>query len=145
MILPDVNTLVYAFRGEAPRHAEYARWLTEVVGGAEELALHDSVLSGVVRIVTNPRIFADPAPTSVALSFVQRLVEARRATWLSSGDDVWRRLDDWAAQDAGLRGNAVPDALLAALAVTHGARLATADRGFARYPGLRWFTLIGTS
>lgn len=39
----------------------------------------------------------------------------------------------------GLRGNAVPDAVLAALAVTRGARLATADRGFARYPGLRWF------
>lgn len=142
MILPDVNTLVYAFREEAPQHDEHVRWLTEVVGGTEELALHDSVLSGVVRIVTNPRIYADPAPAPVALTFVRRLVEARRATWLSSGEGVWRRLEEWAAQDAGLRGNTVPDALLAALAVTHGARLATADRGFARFPGLRWFTPV---
>jgi len=28
---------------------------------------------------------------------------------------------------------------LAALALTHGCRIATADRGFARFPGLDWF------
>ncbi|MEJ5868237.1 TA system VapC family ribonuclease toxin [Pseudokineococcus sp. 5B2Z-1] len=145
MILPDVNVLVHAFRREAPQHDAYASWLTEVVGGAEELALHDAVLSGLVRVVTNPRIFADPAPTSAALSLVERLVQAPRSTWLPSGSAVWRRLDGWAAQDLGLRGNLVPDALLASLAVTHGARLATADRGFARFPGLRWFSPVGVS
>lgn len=35
------------------------------------------------------------------------------------------------------RGNAVPDAYLAALAVEHDCRWYSADRGFARYPGLR--------
>jgi predicted nucleic acid-binding protein len=33
----------------------------------------------------------------------------------------------------------VPDAYLAALAISHGCRLATADRGFARFPGLDHF------
>jgi uncharacterized protein len=32
----------------------------------------------------------------------------------------------------------VPDAHLAAIAVEHGATIATRDRGFARFPGLRW-------
>jgi predicted nucleic acid-binding protein len=32
-----------------------------------------------------------------------------------------------------------PDAYLASLALTHRCRLATADRGFARFPGLDWF------
>jgi len=38
-----------------------------------------------------------------------------------------------------ISGTLVPDAHLAAVALTHGCRLATADRGFARFPGLDWF------
>ena len=36
------------------------------------------------------------------------------------------------------RGNDVPDAYLAALAIEQGATWITTDRGFARFPGLRW-------
>src|SRR5438477_407916 len=39
---------------------------------------------------------------------------------------------------AGARGNLVPDAYLAALAIESGSEWITADRGFARFPGLRW-------
>jgi predicted nucleic acid-binding protein len=39
----------------------------------------------------------------------------------------------------GTAGNLVTDAHLAALAIGHGARLATADRDFGRFPGLDWF------
>lgn len=35
-------------------------------------------------------------------------------------------------------GDRIPDAWLAALALEHRATLVTADRGFARYPGLPW-------
>jgi len=36
------------------------------------------------------------------------------------------------------RANLVPDAYLAALALEKGATWLTTDRGFARFPGLRW-------
>jgi predicted nucleic acid-binding protein len=36
------------------------------------------------------------------------------------------------------RGSVVPDAYLAALAIERGATMSTADRGFARFDGLRW-------
>ncbi len=39
----------------------------------------------------------------------------------------------------GLRANDVPDAELAALAIGHGLRLATADGGFVRFPQLERF------
>jgi uncharacterized protein len=65
VILPDVNVLVYAFRREAEQHQRYAAWLARMVAGAEELALHDTVLAEVARLVTNPRIFADSAPMPV--------------------------------------------------------------------------------
>ena len=139
MILPDVNVLVYAFRPEAARHEAYARWLSALVAGADELALHDTVLSGFVRVVTNPRVMDDPAPTAAALELVTALRRASRARWVPSGHRSWEAFDRLVADDRGIRGNRVPDAHLAALALTHGCRLATADRGFARYPGLRWF------
>lgn len=139
MILPDVNVLVYAFRREAEQHQQYAAWLTRMIAGEQELALHDTVLAGVARLVTNPRIFADPAPMPVTLEFLARIRAARRARWLPSGDAAWTELDQLARTDRGLRANLVPDALLAALARTHGCQIATADRGFARFPGLRSF------
>lgn len=139
MILTDVNVLVSAFRREAEQHEVYATWLTRVVDGADELALHDPVLSGFVRIVTNPRFLADPTPARFALEFVNRLRGAARARWLPAGHPTWDALGHLVDQDTGIRGNVVPDAHLAAAALAHGCRLATADRGFARYPGLRWF------
>ena len=39
---------------------------------------------------------------------------------------------------AGVRGNLVPDAYLTALAIESGSEWITADRGFARYRGLRF-------
>lgn len=139
MILPDVNVLVYAFRREAPEHPRYAAWLTAVVGGTDELALNDLVLAGFTRIVTNPKVVAAPAPTRLALDFVGRLRAARRARWLTAGSGPWSRLEDLVDQDRAISGNLVPDAFLAALALAHGCRLATVDRGFARFPGLDWF------
>lgn len=139
MILPDVNVLVGAFHRDAREHDRYAAWLARVVAGGDEIALHDVVLAGVARIVTNPKVFADPAPMVDVRRFLSRVRGARRARWLSSGPSTWSAFDDLADADAGIRGNLVPDALLAALALTHRCRLATADRRFARYPGLVHF------
>ena len=38
----------------------------------------------------------------------------------------------------GMRGDLVPDAHLAALAVEHGLAICSTDGDFARFPGLRW-------
>jgi toxin-antitoxin system PIN domain toxin len=143
MILPDVNVLVFAFKRESQRHDAYAAWLRQVLAGPEEIALVDAVLAGFVRIVTNSRMYAEPAPTDLALAFVQRLRTARASRWLDPGDAVWDRLGSLVAVDGHLRGNRVPDAFLAATALTHGARLATDDRGFGRYDGLRFFHPLG--
>lgn len=141
MILPDVNVLVYAFRREAVNHHHYAAWLSETVAGSE-LALSETVLTGVVRIVTSPRIMADPAPTPVALRFVEALRAAPRARPLVPTAATWQHLRAIAERDPQVRGPLVPDAWLASLALSHGCRLATADRGFARFDGLDWFVPV---
>lgn len=139
MILPDVNVLVYAHRQDASRHERYRSWLSGVVDGADELALVDAVLTGFVRVVTHPRIFAEPATTGEALAFVEALRGAARARTVTANDATWTRFADLARVDEQLRGNLVPDAFIAAMAGSHGCRVATADRGFARYDGTDWF------
>jgi toxin-antitoxin system PIN domain toxin len=139
VILPDVNIFVFAFRREAEDHDGYATWLNEVRFGAEDLALVDPVLTGLVRVVTNARVFADPAPTLDALSFVERLRASPAARVLGSTAAAWERMRSLAEDDRHLRGNLVPDAWLAALALTTGARVATSDGGFGRFPDLEWF------
>ncbi len=135
MILPDVNVLVYAFREEAVNHDRYKRWLEGVLV-AEEVAVVDHCLVGFVRVVTNSRIFSEPAPTALAMEFVERVRGSARARGTSATSATWTIMTDWARLDSGVRGNLVPDSYLAALAVTHGASIATNDRGFARFPGV---------
>jgi uncharacterized protein len=139
MILPDVNTLVYAYRAESAQHPEYAAWVNDIANGSDDLALVDEVLISFVRIVSNPRIYDEPAPTADALGFVDALRRAHRAHRLTETDATWRRLEHLVGADHAVRGNLVPDAWLASLAIAHGCRLATADRGMARFEGLNWF------
>lgn len=142
MILADINVLVYAFRRESLEHDQYLGWLENVVA-TEEFALVDHCLAGFVRIVTNSRIYADPAPTEVALQFVDRLRGAPKARPIASTAATWNLLNRWVVGDGGIRGNLVPDAYLAAMAVSHGARLATNDLGFARFPSLHVVDPLG--
>ncbi|MGH9109800.1 MAG: TA system VapC family ribonuclease toxin [Acidimicrobiales bacterium] len=136
-----MNVLVYAFRREAADHRRYARWLSDTVEGSE-LALVETVLTGFVRVVTSPRIMTDPAPTQVALQFVDVLRAAPRARPLTPTAATWDRLGAIAQRDPQVRGPLVPDAWLAALGLSHGCRVATADRGFARFDGLDWFVPV---
>lgn len=41
-------------------------------------------------------------------------------------------------RDTDSKGNLIPDAFLAALAIESGSEWITTDRDFARFPGLRW-------
>lgn len=139
MILPDVNIIVYAYKREEEMQGQYADWLNDVAAGAEALGLVDVVLTGFLRIVTNRRIYAEPAPLSDALSFVAALRAASPARVIHGTGAAWEQFAAFAEADRLLRGNLVPDAWLAAIAVTSGARIATADAGFSRFEGLNWF------
>ncbi len=48
MMLPDVNVLVYAFRRDSERHAEYRRWLQAVVDGPNAYGVSPQVLASVL-------------------------------------------------------------------------------------------------
>lgn len=137
MVLLDVNVLVYAHRRDVDRHAEYLDWLNHLTSGAAAFALAPLVLSGFLRVVTHPRIFTNPTPLARAIEFVHRLRERPSCVTLDAGPRHWDIFVDLCRR-TGAKGSHVPDAYLAALAIESGSEWLTTDRGFARYPGLRW-------
>ena len=135
MRVVDVNVLVYAHRPESPRARPLPRLARDGAGRQLKLlGLSDLVLSGFLRVVTHPRIFREPTPLATALDFAEALLASPAATQTAPGDRHWTIFTDLCRRvDA--RGNVVPDAFLAALAIEHGAALVTADRSFGRVSG----------
>lgn len=139
MLLADVNVFLYAHRSESPRHHEYATWLHEALTGQEPFGLSESVLASFVRICTNHRVYRDPTPPGLAMDFCAAALGSPSAVPVRPGRQHWA-IFDGLCRTLDARGNVVPDAYLAALAIEHGATWVTTDRGFARFPGLRWRT-----
>lgn len=133
----DVNVLVYAHRPESPEHDAYRAWLEDARQGTEQLGLSDLVASGFLRIVTHPRIFREPTPLDVAIQFIGAVRASPSTISVIPGERHWQIFLDLCRR-VGANGNRVPDTFLAALAIEQGATWVTADRGFARFPGLRW-------
>ena len=138
LFVPDVNVLVYAFRADSPGHDAYAGWLNNALR-TDRIGVADTILSSFMRIVTHPRIYAEPTPADAALAYVRHLLSASNTDWLQQGPSAWEKFDALAFDDTAVRGNLVPDAHIAALCLANRARLATRDRGFARFAGLKWF------
>lgn len=142
MIAPDVNVLVYAARDDAPRHAEFRGWLEDALAGSSVVGLSELVLSGVVRVLTHPRVFDPPMPVDAAIAYVEALRRHPRAVSLRPGARHWGIFADLCVRGQA-RGNLVADAYHAALAIEHGAEWVTTDRDFARFPALRWTHPLG--
>lgn len=137
MILPDVNVLVYAHREDVPEHEVAAELLQGELRAGRPVGLTDAVVTGFLRIVTHPRILRPATPLAEALAFVDDLFAASNVSLLLPRSDHWPLLKAL-CREADARGNRVPDAHLAALAISWKAELVSADRGFARFPGLRF-------
>ena len=142
MKLCDVNVLVYAFKEGTSRHAEFRRWLQSVVDSDESFGVSDLVLSGFIRVVTHPRVFDVPSSVDEAVAFADALREAPNAVPVAPGARHWAVFTRLCSM-SGTRGNLVPDAYHAALAIESGSEWITTDRGFARFPGLRWRSPLG--
>ena len=143
MLLPDVNVLIYAhIENSTPDHAEYASWITRLATGPEPFALSVLVLSGFIRVVTNPRVFNPSSTLDQSFGFVTALVERPTARIVGPGPDhldIFERL----CRASGATGTLIADAQHAAVAVEHGCTIVSTDSDFSRFPGLRWKHPLG--
>jgi toxin-antitoxin system PIN domain toxin len=137
MILFDVNVLIYATNAEAVDHKKYRAWLEEIVEGDAGFGVADLVLSSFLRIVTNRRVFAKPTKLVDAIAVTEQIRSRPNCVAVQPGQRHWDIFVDLVRR-ANARGNLVPDAYLAALAIESGSEWVTTDRDYARFPGLRW-------
>lgn len=137
MLLVDVNVLVYAHREDVAEHARYRLWLEGMINSPQAYAMSDLVLSGFLRVVTHPRVFDPPSPMKTALTFTDELRSRPNCVPVEPGPRHWSIFVDL-CRSAGAKGNLVPDAYLAALAIESGSEWITTDRDYARFPALRW-------
>ena len=141
MLLLDANVLIGAFRDGENSHDGLRSWLLRAVDSSEPYVIPDVVFSAVIRITTNPRTYGPgggvPSAMSDCLRFCAQL--RSRPSFQAFVPTVahWNLFTTFCSIP-GVVGNHVTDAYLAAAAVDQGAELITADRGFIRYPGLRF-------
>jgi toxin-antitoxin system PIN domain toxin len=136
LLLPDLNVLIGAHRSDSPMHTSCRDWLLAAYAGDEPFGICAPVLIGLVRILTHPRVFLPPDTHEQAFAFVRSLLAHPNALLLNPGREHVRIFEDL-CRGADACGDLVTDAYLAALAIETGAELVSADRDFARFPGLR--------
>lgn len=137
MVLIDVNVLVYAHRRDCLNHNAYRRWLEDCINSDQAYGMSDLVLSAFLQIVTHPRIFKLPTRLEDALRFASEVRNPSNCVAVTPGARNWE-IFTRLCRAAGVKGNLVPDAYLAALAIESGSEWITTDRDYSRFPGLRW-------
>ncbi|CAN5873013.1 hypothetical protein BH23ACT2_BH23ACT2_30330 [soil metagenome] len=92
---------------------------------------------GYIRLVTNPRVMAQPRTVDQATSIVTTRLARPNVTVPAPTARHYDVLTEL-LEATGVGGNLVSDAHLGALAVEHGAELWSYDADFSRLPGVRW-------
>jgi toxin-antitoxin system PIN domain toxin len=137
VILVDANLLLYAYHPKAEQHAGSRAWLEGILSGDEPVRFAWVTLWAFLRIATNPRVFEHPLLAREAQAAVSSWLARRIAGILDPGERHWEILCQ-TLENSQATGPLIMDAVLAALAVEHGAVLYTTDRDFSRFEGLKW-------
>jgi hypothetical protein len=137
MIVIDANLLIYAYDLHSAFHQKSLTWLERTFSGAEAVGLPWQSISAFLRVITNRRLSGTRVSVEQALQIVDEWLGLPLTQVLVPGDDHWSVLRRM-IEEGSATGPLISDAQIAALTVEYGGVLYTADRDFARFPGLRW-------
>lgn len=144
MILVDANLLLYAYYTRAPEHARSRAWLEAALSGPERVGFAWLTLWAFLRIATNPRVFDRPLSVTEAESAVSSWLAQPAAIILEPEERHWEILRGL-MRDGQTAGPLVTDAVVASIAIEHGATLYTTDRDFSRFIGLKWLNPLAAA
>lgn len=136
MILVDANLLLYAYNSESPHHGPSRAWLEDALSSGRPVRFALVTLLAFVRIASDRRIYAHPLSPTEACSLIETWLSQPNVRLLRPGPRAWRLLAGM-CEEGQAKGAMVMDAHLAALAMEHGASIATTDRDFMRFPDVR--------
>lgn len=136
MILTDANLLLYAYNVDAAEHDPARQWLEAQLSGSDLFCFAWQTITAFLRISTNQRAFAAPLSLKEATGIVTEWLERPQTVLLTPGEKHWAIFQEL-LESGQATGPLVMDAHLAALALEHGAVLASTDRDFSRFAGLK--------
>ena len=136
MKTPDANLLLYAIDPGSRHHDRARDWLEQELSGADTVAFTWPVLLAVLRLTTNPAVFEPALEPGVALDLIDGWLEQPVSTIIDPAERHAAILRELVSA-SGAAGNLTSDAHLAAIAIAHGATLATFDADFHRFGGLK--------
>jgi toxin-antitoxin system PIN domain toxin len=137
VILVDANLLLYAYHPRAAEHESSRSWLEAVLSGPDLVRFAWLTLWAFLRIATSPRAFEHPLTAREAEAAISSWLVQPVAGILEPGERHWDILRDIIRRGQAT-GPLVMDAVLAAIAIEHGATICTTDRDFARFPEVKW-------
>lgn len=137
MKLIDANILLYLANVRSAQHRQVVHWWEALIESEERVGFPWIVLLGFLRISTNPVTFPKPLDPDTAMEVVDTWLALDQARVIHESEEHWEILRSLIIE-SGTAGNLTTDAHLAALAISHGAVLASCDNDFARFKGLRW-------
>ncbi len=118
-------------------HVQARQVLTQLAEGAVPWALPWPCLYEFLRVVTHPRVFHPPVPLEIALTDLKAITDSPSVLLLSE-TDRHLELTTSLMKEAGVTGNLIHDAHIAALCLEHGVtELISADRDFLRFKSLK--------
>ncbi len=136
MTLVDANVLLYAYDRHSPYHEPSRQWLEAQFSAGLPLRFALITLLAFVRIASDRRVYEQPLSPRKACALVEEWLAQPNAQLLQPGARTWKLLSRLCGEGQA-KGVMVMDAHLAALAIEHGAGIATSDRDFTRFPGLK--------
>lgn len=137
MTILDVNVLIYAHDADASQHSASKAWLDGLFLSPERIGFPWQSIWGFLRVSTNAQIQPRPRLPIDAFETVRNWLDQPRVELIEPGPRHLEILESLVINYQA-HGARVSDAALAALAIEHGATLASTDRDFSRFPTLRW-------
>ncbi len=129
---PDVNVLVAAYRPDHPHHAPARAWLDSAVmaaaTGTASLVLLGTVVTGFMRVTTNPKVFVQVDPMQDLTDFVDSLLACTGVQFQPQGA-AWPQLRQLCLQQQ-VGSNLLTDIWIAASVLQSGETLCSFDRDF---------------
>lgn len=135
--LVDANLVLYAHHRQFRQHEAARDWWAETLTHVALVGVPWPTILAFVRVSTHPRALTRPVALGDAWATVEGWLD-RANVWVPNPTERHRGILARLLVDGGATGNHTTDAHLAALAIEWGLQMQSADRDFARYPGLNW-------
>ena len=133
----DTNILLYSVDESNRFHSQAKTFLINRIAADDTMYLCWDVVYAFLRISTHPGIFATPLKPETAANNMQQIVQHPHVSMLGPTDEslnIFIRLQ----QEMHIRGNLVPDAVIASILEVNGIQtIYTLDRDFWKFRALR--------